>query len=73
MHDPKVSSEELNRKLAEIEVLEQERLELSRAQAETERKRRDWERRRKAAGKDLAEAYEVSAKAREEAQRKNRP
>jgi hypothetical protein len=73
LHNRKVSSEELSRKLAEIEVLEKERLELARAQAETDRKRRDWERRRKAAGKDLAETYEASAKAWEAAQRKNRP
>lgn len=73
LHNPKVSSEELNRKLAEIEALEKERLDLARQQAETERKRRDWERRRKAAGKDLTAIYEASAKAWEAAQRKNRP
>lgn len=73
LHNPKVSSEELSRKLAGIEALEKERLDFAREQAETDRKRRDWERRRKAAGKDLTAVYESSAKAWEEAQRKNRP
>ena len=72
LNNPKVSSEELNRKLAEIEALEKERLDLAREQAETDRKRRDWERRRKTAGKDLAAAFESAAKAWEEAQRRNR-
>jgi hypothetical protein len=73
LHDPKISSEDLERKLAEITALETERLEFARAQAETERKRRDWERRRKAANKSLAAAYETAAKEFEAERRKKRP
>lgn len=72
LHNAKVSSEELTRKLAEIDALEKERLDFARVQAETDRKRRDWERRRKAANKSLATAYESAAKAWEAEQRRKK-
>jgi hypothetical protein len=72
MHNSKVTSAELDRRLAEIETLDKERLELARVQAETDRKRRDWERRRKLANKSLATAYESAAKAWEAEQAEQR-
>jgi hypothetical protein len=72
MRNAKITSDELSRKVAEIDALDQERLALAREQAEMDRRRRDWERRRKAMQKDLVEVYDATAKAWEEAQRKNR-